>query len=69
MGMIELTVNGQAKAVSQGSSIADLMRELEVRIPTVVVEYNGAIIQRETMDQMVLASGDRLEVVRFVAGG
>mgnify|MGYP001597841956 FL=1 len=63
-------VNGEAHAVAAGSTIGDLLRELELSPAAVVVEYNREIVRdRERLDALVLATGDAVELVHFVGGG
>lgn len=66
---IEITVNGDARAVDDGTTIADLVRALELDPTKVAVERNLEIVPRSTLEDVSLASGDRLEIVHFVGGG
>jgi thiamine biosynthesis protein ThiS len=63
-------VNGEERTVAAGSTIGDLLRELSVSAAAVVVEHNREIIRdRSRLDEMVLATGDSVEIVHFVGGG
>lgn len=62
-------LNGEARPVPDGLSVADLLRWLGLRLGTVVVERNGAVVVRSEAATTPLAAGDRLELVRAVAGG
>jgi thiamine biosynthesis protein ThiS len=63
-------VNGEEHAVAAGSTIGDLLRELDVSPAAVVVEYNREIVRdRERLNALVLATGDAVEIVHFVGGG
>jgi thiamine biosynthesis protein ThiS len=63
-------VNGEERAIAAGSTIGDLLRELELSPHAVVVEYNREIVRdRERLDTLVLATGDAVEIVHFVGGG
>ena len=63
-------VNGEERTVAAGSTLGDLLRELEVSADAVVVEHNREIIRdRERLNTMVLATGDSVEIVHFVGGG
>ena len=66
---IEITVNGAARPIPAGSTVAALLRDLGVERTRVAVERNLDIVPRATYDEVVLASGDRLEIVAFVGGG
>jgi len=66
---LSLIVNGEPRRAPAGSSIADLVRRLELDPAKVAVERNGAIVPRSTLAQVALADGDALEIVHFVGGG
>ena len=63
-----ITLNG-APHRSAATTIADLVRELELVPEKVAVERNGEIVPRSTLSDAALAEGDRLEIVHFVGGG
>jgi thiazole synthase len=69
--MTELTIilNGDPRRVSEGTSVADLLAQLELPAAKVAVERNLAIVPRSTFTHVLLAEGDRLEIVHFVGGG
>jgi thiamine biosynthesis protein ThiS len=62
-------VNGKAREVPAGHSVADLLAELGLDPRAVAVEYNREILRREAFDKTPVAEGDTLEIVRFVQGG
>lgn len=66
---LAITVNGEPRAVPQGSSVADLVALLGLRSEQVAVERNRQIVRRAEHAATVLADGDRLEVVTFFGGG
>jgi len=49
--------------------VADFIRARDLEPGFVVVERNGEALERATYETVVLADGDRLELVRAVAGG
>ena len=65
---LSLTVNGELLRATPGS-VADLVREIGLNPAKVAVERNGDIVPRSTLEQVVLADGDVLEIVHFVGGG
>ena len=67
---VNLKVNGSAREIPAGSTIADLLAALEIDARMVVVEHNGEIVRdRAVFATRSLGSGDRLEIVHFVGGG
>ena len=67
--MALVVANGKPRTVNDGSTIADLLAEIGWRQEWVVVEYNGEALARARYAQVRLSAGDRLEIVRAVAGG
>jgi len=66
---ISLTVNGEARRIAAGSSIADLVFSLDLNPLKVAVEHNGQIAPRANLEEIQLGEGDELEIVHFVGGG
>jgi sulfur carrier protein len=62
-------VNGDAVQVPAGASVDDLIRQLGLGGKWVIVERNGEPVERRHYGTTTLAHGDRLELVRAVAGG
>lgn len=67
--MVNVTINGAAREVPAGTTIAGLLELLGLGGKRVAVERNKAIAPRATHGEVVLADGDRLELVTFVGGG
>jgi sulfur carrier protein len=65
----EVTVNGEARAVAAGSSVADLVAALGFTPKQVAVERNKLIVRRADHAETALQPGDQLEVVTFFGGG
>jgi sulfur carrier protein len=66
---MQIDINGQPRDVSQGTTIATLLRELDVAQPHVAVEVNLEVVPRARHAETTLRAGDRLEVVTLVGGG
>jgi sulfur carrier protein len=66
---VRLVVNGSERDVADGTSLVQLLTDLGLRVGSVVVEHNGTALLRSEVEAAPLADGDRLELVRAVAGG
>ena len=66
---IGIVVNGDARRVVAGATVADLLAQMNAAGKRVAVERNGAIVPRSAHGATKLAEGDRLEVVIAVGGG
>ena len=65
---ITVTVNGETRRTS-ASTVAALVRELDLDPAKVAVERNGTIAPRSSLAEVGLADGDVFEIVHFVGGG
>ncbi len=66
---IALTLNGELRRFRAHATVADLVRDIGLDPAKVAVERNLEIVSRSTLEDVVLADGDRLEIVHFVGGG
>ena len=66
---IEIVVNGAAKKISRGTTVAGLIVELGLGDRRVAVERNREVVPRDRHGSCELQAGDRLELVTFVGGG
>ena len=66
---IEVTVNGEARRVPAGGTVADLLAHLGLHPGLVVVEHNRQILERKAYADTAVRAGDGLELVHFVGGG
>lgn len=66
---IAITVNGQAREVAPGATVAALLAAIGLDVRKVAVERNEEIVPRSTYAEVALAPGDRLEIVHFIGGG
>ena len=55
--------------VKEGATLGSLLSSLALAGRVVVVERNSEPVERSAVDTVVLQAGDRLEIVRAVAGG
>ena len=60
-----VTLNGEPRQTS-ASTIAELVRELDLVPEKVAVERNGEIVPRSTLHKATIDSGDTLEIVDVV---
>ena len=64
-----ILINGDPRHVVRATSISELIAELDLPAPATLVEHNGLALRREEWPARPLAEGDRIELVRIVAGG
>lgn len=66
---MELMINGKPRQAEDGVTITALLEELKINPLRVAVQLNLEIIKREEYEKTALKSGDRLEIITFMAGG
>jgi sulfur carrier protein len=66
---MNLVLNGEKRKVTDIGTVADLLDELKLAAGLVLVEQNGQVVQRGQFAVTNLAEGDRIEIMRVVAGG
>jgi sulfur carrier protein len=66
---MRVTANGRDFDVEDATTVAAFVRQRELDPRYVVVERNGEPLSRDRYDHVRLRDGDRLELVRAVAGG
>jgi thiamine biosynthesis protein ThiS len=66
---VDVTVNGQPRAVARGATLLALLESLALAPRAVVVEHNRTIVRRPRLATVTVAPGDAIELVHFVGGG
>jgi thiamine biosynthesis protein ThiS len=66
---MQIQVNGQPRDCRSGSTVGDLLRELEIKMERVAVELNLEILDRKDFEGRSLKEGDRVEILSFIGGG
>ena len=69
MNELRLTVNGESRTATPGTTVAGLLASMGIDPARVAVERNQDVVPRRTWEQAALSDGDRIEVVAFVGGG
>ncbi len=66
---MQVLANGDPVELPDGSTVTDLLDILGLGAKWVVAERNGEPVARPEMPNTTLGAGDRIELVRAVAGG
>ena len=67
--MNEVTANGHPVAVKLPCSLESFLLAQKLLPRSVVVEHNGEAVAPSEFSRRELRAGDRLEIVKIVAGG
>jgi thiamine biosynthesis protein ThiS len=66
---MKIEVNSVQKEVAHGTSIDNLLTQLNIVPERVAVEVNLSVIDKNQFEQLFLKEGDRVEIINFVGGG
>jgi sulfur carrier protein len=64
-----VTINGEVREVPDGLSLSGLLEHLALTEGPVAIERNREVVPRREHGNVLLQSGDVLEIVQFVGGG
>lgn len=67
--MNEIIANGEKIAATLPCTIAEFLAAQKLLPRSVVVEHNGEAVAPSEFSGRVLQAGDKLEIVKIVAGG
>ncbi|AKG34093.1 sulfur carrier protein ThiS [Paenibacillus durus] len=67
---MKLYINGNETELDEAcATLTDLLSRPEWKERRMIVELNGMIVGRDDFGMVLLADGDRIELVHFVGGG
>ena len=66
---IKIKVNGKFKSISDNYKISDLVNDLKIPLKKVAIELNQEIIDKKTINKIILKKKDKIELVHFIGGG
>jgi sulfur carrier protein len=66
---IDIVVNGETRAASEGQTILDLLQQLDLDPSRVAVELDRRIVKQPRWGETILNAGAQVEIVQFVGGG
>jgi sulfur carrier protein len=66
---MNVAINGEARRLDPDTTLADLLRGLELEGKPVAVERNGETVPKPRHATTKISEGDRIKIVTFVGGG
>ncbi len=67
--MMQLEVNGEATRLPRGTTLSQLLKQLQLTERRLAVEHNQEVIPRSEYDDLQLQDGDQVEIVHAIGGG
>ncbi len=66
---MRLTINGEQKEFAEGTTLAEILKNLGVEDKVMAVAVNMEIVKKGEWDSYRPKEGDKIEMLTFVAGG
>jgi thiamine biosynthesis protein ThiS len=66
---MRISLNGEEADARGAQTVAELIGRFQLPPETVLIEHNGVALHRREWPQKALTDGDRIEIIRVVAGG
>jgi len=66
---MKATINGVSRELPDGLTIATLLESLGTVRTGIAVACNDSVVPRTQYDSSVIGDGDRVEIIKAVAGG
>ena len=66
---MKININGKSVEIRESLTVAELIREKDLKPEAIVLEVNLKIIDREVWEETLLNAGDSVELISFVGGG
>jgi sulfur carrier protein len=66
---VKAVVNGEAHELPDGATVGALLEMLGAKPAGIAVAQNERVVPRAHYDTHVILEGDRIEIIRAVAGG
>jgi sulfur carrier protein len=66
---MNVVLNGEPRELTAGTTLADLLRSIDLGQRRFAVEINEELVPRSAHADRVLQAGDRVEIVQAIGGG
>jgi len=66
---MRISLNGGEADAGGAQTVAELVGRFEFPPETILIEHNGVALHRREWPEKALTDGDRIEIIRVVAGG
>ncbi len=66
---MKASINGEQHDLPEGLTVAQLLAHLQTPERGIAVAKNDKVVRRSTFEEERINDGDRIEIIRAVAGG
>ena len=66
---IKIKLNGKIVFIPKNTSLKNLASKFKIPLNKVAIEVNMEIIDKKKINNIILKSADKIEIVQFIGGG
>ena len=66
---IKIKLNGKLKAISNNSTLFNIVQKNKIPLRKVAIELNKEIVDKKKIKSINLKNNDKIEIVHFIGGG
>ena len=66
---MEIKLNGESRQIASDTTVAMLVKELDLEGKRIAIEINEMLVPRSSFDTHKLNEGDEMEIVQAIGGG
>ena len=66
---IKIILNGKSKKLDLQFTVNNLIKKLNLPVNKVAIEINEKIINKKSINKILLKNSDKVEIVHFIGGG
>lgn len=66
---MKATINGEPHELPEGLTVAQLLAHMQAPARGIAVARNDRVVRRSAFEEERVEEGDRIEIIRAVAGG
>ena len=66
---IKIKLNGKLKAISNNSTLFNIVQKNKIPLAKVAIELNQEIVNKKKIKSINLKNNDKIEIVHFIGGG
>ena len=66
---IKIKANGKIIVIQDKITLLGLIKKLKIPIKKVAIELNQTIVNKKSLDKIIIKKNDKIEIVHFIGGG